>query len=115
MKGMGMKKLLATLLFIPIVASAEFTSGNDLYKDLRSDKVSDNIYALGYIAGVADAGQSGSHCIPSTVSLGQLQDMAIDYLRRNADVRNLSADVLIGLMLLERWPCKNKSKGGKGV
>jgi len=112
---MEMKKLLATLLFVPVMASAEFVSGNDLYRDLRSDKVSDNLYALGYIAGVADAGQSGSHCIPSTVNLGQIQDMTFDYLRRNADVRNLSADVLIGLMLLERWPCKNKSKGGKGA
>jgi hypothetical protein len=110
-----MKKLLAALLFVPAMASAEFVSGNDLYKDLRSAEISDNIYALGYIAGVADAGQSGSHCIPNTVNLGQIQDMTFDYLRRNADVRNLSADVLIGLMLLERWPCKNKSKGGKGT
>jgi hypothetical protein len=110
-----MKKLLISLMFIPVMASAEFVSGNDLYRDLRSDKVSDNLYALGYIAGVADAGQSGSHCIPSTVNLGQIQDMTVDYLRRNADVRNLSADILVGLMLLERWPCKNKSKGGKGA
>lgn len=109
-----MKKLIATLLFIPIMASAEFTSGNDLYKDLRSDKLVDNIYALGYIAGVADAGQSGSHCIPTSVSLGQLQDMVIDYLRKNAEIRNLSGDVLVGLMLLERWPCKEK-KRGKGA
>jgi hypothetical protein len=110
-----MKKFLAALLFLPAMASAEFTSGNDLYKDLRSDKVSDNLYALGYIAGVADAGQSGSHCIPNSVTLGQIQDMALDYLRKNADIRNLSADILVGLMLLERWPCKNKSKGGKGA
>ena len=106
-----MKKFLASLLMIPAMASAEFTSGNDLYKDLRSDKLVDNIYALGYIAGVADAGQSGSHCIPTSVSLGQLQDMVIDYLRKNAEIRNLSADVLVSLMLIERWPCKNKQKG----
>ena len=110
-----MKKILAGLLFVPVMASAEFTSGNDLYKDLRSESTVDKVYALGYIAGVADAGQGGSHCIPTSVSLGQLQDMTLNYLRNNAEIRNLSADVLIGIMLLERWPCKNKSKGGKGA
>jgi hypothetical protein len=108
---MVMKKFLAALLFIPVMVSAEFHSGNDLYRDLLSSKVTDNLYALGYIAGVADAGQNGSHCIPTTVSLGQLQDMVIEYMKKNADIRNLSADVLVGLMLLERWPCKNKQRG----
>lgn len=106
-----MKKLLAALCFIPAMASAEFISGNELYKDLRSEEVVDRVYALGYIAGVSDAGQGGSHCIPNTVSLGQIQDMAINYLRKNPEIRNLSADVLLSMMLMERWPCKNKQKG----
>jgi hypothetical protein len=110
-----MKKLLAALLFIPSMASAEFHTGNDLYSDLLSESTGKRMYALGYIAGVSDAGNSGSHCIPNTVTLGQIQDMTIDYLRKNADIRHLSADILVGLMLLERWPCKNKPKGGKGA
>ena len=110
-----MKKLLATLLFVPVMANAEFVSGNELYADLTSEHTASRMYALGYLAGVSDAGHSLTHCIPSTVNLGQIQDMAINYLRKNADIRNLSADVLIGIMLLERWPCKNKSKGGKGA
>lgn len=106
-----MKKLLAALCFIPVMANAEFISGNDLYKDLRSESTVDKVYALGYIAGVSDAGQGGSHCIPTTVSLGQIQDMAINYLRKNPEIRNLSADVLLSMMLMERWPCKDKPKG----
>jgi hypothetical protein len=109
------KKLIAALLFIPTMANAEFVSGNELYADLTSEHTASRMYALGYLAGVSDAGHSLTHCIPSTVNLGQIQDMAINYLRKNADIRNLSADVLIGIMLLERWPCKNKSKGGKGA
>lgn len=106
-----MKRLVAAALMVPAMASAEFISGNELYRDLRSDAAVDRVYALGYIAGVADAGQSASHCIPTTVSLGQIQDMAINYLRKNAEIRNLSADVLLGMMLLERWPCKDKPRG----
>jgi hypothetical protein len=110
-----MKKLFAVLLFVPTIASAEFHTGNDLYSDLLSESTGKRMYALGYIAGVSDAGHGGSHCIPSTVNLGQIQDMTIDYLRKNADIRHLSADILVGLMLLERWPCKTKPKGGKGT
>jgi len=106
-----MKKLLAALLFIPVMASAEFISGNDLYQDLKSSEGVDRVYALGYIAGVADAGQTGTHCIPSTVSLGQIRDMTLNYLRKNAEIRNLSGDVLIGMMLMERWPCEKRGRG----
>jgi hypothetical protein len=106
-----MKKLLAAWLFIPTIASAEFLSGNDLYQNLRSESLTERAYGLGYLAGVADAGQSGSHCIPSTVTLGQIEDMSMNYLRKNPEIRNLSADILVGMMLLERWPCKNKQKG----
>jgi hypothetical protein len=108
-----MKKFIVALLFIPTMASAGFINGNDLYQDLRSDDSINRVYALGYIAGVADAGQTGTHCIPSTVSLGQIRDMTLNYLRKNAEIRNLSADVLVGMMLMERWPCNNK--GGKGI
>jgi len=110
---MAMKKFIAALLFIPTMASAEFNSGNDLYADLLSESTGKRMYALGYLAGVSDAGNSLTHCIPSNVTLRQIQDMAINYLQKNADVRNLSADVIIGIMLMERWPCNNK--GGKGI
>jgi len=110
-----MKNLLAALFFVPTIASAQFHTGNNLYSDLLSESTGKRMYALGYLAGVADYGDNGAHCIPSTVTLGQIQDMAIDFLRSNAEIRNLSADVLIGMMLMERWPCKNKPKGGKGA
>jgi hypothetical protein len=106
-----MKKILAGLLFVPVVASAGFHTGNELYSDLLSESTSKRMYGLGYLAGLADYGDSVSHCIPSNVTLGQIQDMAIDYLRKNAENRNLPADILVGMMLIERWPCKEKKKG----
>lgn len=110
-----MKKILAGLLMVPAMASAGFHTGNELYSDLLSESVTKRMYGLGYLAGLADYGDSVAHCIPTNVTLGQIQDMAIDYLRKNAENRNLPADILVGMMLIERWPCKNKNKGGKGA
>ena len=41
-----MRKLLAALLMVPAVASAEFLTGNELYQRLTGD-LGDRMYALG--------------------------------------------------------------------
>jgi len=110
-----MKKILASLLLVPVMASAEFVSGNKLLDDIQA---TDNIrrsFAMGYIAGVADSHQSVTYCPPSGINLGQLRDMTEQYLIINASTRNLSADVLIGDMLNRRWPCKAPQTSGRGA
>jgi len=109
-----MKKILVSLLLVPIMASAEFITGNDLLEDLQSGETVKRVFAMGYIAGVADANHSVTYCPPEGISLGQLRDMVEQYITTNASIRNLSADVLIGDMLNRRWPCKTPQRG-RGV
>lgn len=106
-----MKKLIVSLLFVPAVASAEFVNGNELLSNLQSNDATKRVFALGYIAGVADANQSIRYCPPEGIVLSQLRDMTEQYLIANASTRNLSADVLIGDMLSTRWPCSTPPRG----
>ena len=106
-----MKQIIAGLLLIPTIVSAEFVSGNQLLNDIQSTETVRRTFAMGYVAGVADAHNSVTYCPPAGVSLGQLRDMTEQYLIINASMRNLSADVLIGDMLNRRWPCKTPPAG----
>ena len=105
-----MKKFIASLLFLPTLASAEFMSGNALLGYIQSDKTVERIYGMGYIAGVADANMSVTSCPPATVELGQLRDMVEQHLILNASTRHFSADLLIGEMLTKRWPCRDQPR-----
>ena len=105
-----MKKFIVGLLFIPVMASAEFVNGNDLLKELQSSDPIRRGFVMGYIAGVADANNSITWCPPGGINLGQLRDMIEQYLVANASIRNLSGDVLIGDMLNRRWPCKREGQ-----
>lgn len=106
-----MRRFIASLLFVPTIASAEFMSGNSLLDYIQSRDSINRIYAMGYIAGVADANMSVTSCPPITIELGQIRDMVEQYLIINASTRHLSADVLIGDMLNKRWPCKTEQRG----
>lgn len=110
-----MKHLICSLLFVPAIASAEFVTGNELLRDLQSTETVKRIFAMGYIAGVADANQSVRYCPPEGIRLSQLRDMTEQYLIANASFRNLSADVLIGDMLNLRWPCEKVRERGRSV
>jgi len=102
-------------LLFPVMVSAEFVNGNSLLSDIQSTDSIRRTFAMGYIAGVADSHQSVTYCPPEGINLGQLRDMAEQYLTINASTRNLSADILIGDMLNRRWPCKAPQSQGRGV
>lgn len=106
-----MKKLLISLLFVPVMAHAEFHSGNSLLDKLKSPEVMDRIQALGYIQGVSDTLQNGSHCIPGNVTAGQLVDMVKNYLENVPMVRNKTADEIVVHVLKTAWPCANRPAG----
>jgi hypothetical protein len=111
MQSYVMKKALFSLLFVSLATSAEFMTGNALLSNIQSTDSTRKGFAMGYIAGVADANQSITYCPPESITLGQLRDMTEQYLISNASIRNLSADVLIGDMLNLRWPCKQQTPG----
>jgi hypothetical protein len=107
---MVMKKILATLLFVPAMAQAEFMSGNNLYKDMQGDAL-DNIHALGYVLGAADSAINVTVCPPEGVKAGQVYDIIKKFLEANPAIRHYSADTIVRTRLEALWPCKQQGRG----
>lgn len=101
-----MKFISALLLAVCIPVQAAFVDGNELYKDLTSDSPVDKLHAIGYLAGVTDAGDQVFFCVPANVTLRQVMDMTIVLLRDSPSIRNLSGDIIVIKMLEKRWPCQ---------
>ena len=110
-----MKKLIAALTFIPFVAHAEFMDGNNLYKLARSDNQSENIAAIAYIMGVADAHYGINYCPPDNVKSLQLFDLTRQFLEQNPANRNHSADAIVLHVIKTVWPCNNRPARGNSV
>ena len=111
-----MKKALAMLLFIPCVASAEFWTGNDFYNK-ATGQPTDAIQAYGYAIGVYDVGVHVWFC-PSTergITVGQVSDIAKNWLANNAHRRHESAEKLLKEAFSQVWPCPQRNRQGKGV
>ena len=108
-----MKKLIASVLMIPCMAMAEFKTGNELLSNMNSDNVVENMVALGYVMGVADATRGTGNCGPETATAGQMRDLVKNYLIANPQFRHYSADVIVMAILGKTWPCPNKK--GTGV
>jgi hypothetical protein len=100
-----MKKILATFLFLPVIANAEFFSGNQLLSDMQGSTVEKSV-ALGYVMGVADTLTNATICPPSSVTAGQVQDLIKIYLEANPALRHFTADSLIRNKLESTWPCQ---------
>jgi hypothetical protein len=88
-----MKKLIAILLCVPCMASAEFMSGNNLHNKMTGD--------------LFDVYVSVTFCSPENVTAGQVSDMVKRYLDNNPSTRHKTAESLINLALKQAWPCAN--------
>ena len=106
-----MKKVMASLLFLPTMASAEFISGNMLHQRMQSSDHIDRAFAIGYVIGVADAGLNVLHCASNQVTSGQTRDVVKLYLEKNPSLRDTSADILVVAALSQAWPCPKKKSG----
>jgi len=105
---MKIKVFLASLLLASTAAHAEFWMGNDLAKRLNGTD-SEQLLAMGYIVGVADAGQSRYFCIPDNVIVRQIVDMSRNAMRKHAAVlHELTADVVVAYELKQAWPCQSR-------
>ena len=102
-----MKKLIAGLLFVPCMVSAEFMTGNNLHGKMNGD-FGDKMLALGFIQGVFDVYVSVTFCSPSNVTVGQVSDMVRSYLDNNPSIRHKTAESLINQALKQAWPCANR-------
>lgn len=108
-----MRKLLATLLFVPAMAQAEFLTGNELYQKLSSTSVVDKMYALGYVVGVYDVNVHITICprVENVITAGQVQDIVLQYLTINPGQRHRNAEILVRDALRQVWPCANRNNG----
>jgi len=105
-----MKKFIASLLFVPCMASAEFMSGNSLHSKMTGD-FGDKMQALGFIQGVFDVYVSVTFCSPDNVTAGQVSDIVKRHLDNNPSTRHKTAESLINQALKQVWPCAN-NRGG---
>lgn len=112
-----MKKTIAALLMVPCVASAEFWTGNNFHSKVTSSDAFDRIQAYGYATGVYDVGVYVWFCPLSErgITIGQVSDIAKNWLENNAHRRNESAEKLLREAYGQVWPCPKNNKGGKGV
>jgi hypothetical protein len=104
-----MKKLLATILFVPSMANAEFFNGNTLL-NLMNGSVPEQIQALGYVQGVFDTLHSAVICPPQNVSAGQVNDMIKNYITNSPATRHHTADFIILTALKDLWPCQTRNR-----
>lgn len=105
-----MKKAIIIAALLCGTAHAEFKNGNKLYSEMTGN-VSDELIAIGYVMGVADAYHGVLHCAPSTVTAGQITDMVKQHFVVNPATRHITADAIIGHVLGKQWPCPKKGSG----
>lgn len=93
------------------VQAGAFITGNDLYSRITSQKITDNVYAIGYVVGVTDSGATEGiygfkYCLPE-VNTQQVYDIVKKWLEENPEVRHYGAYGLVAAALQEAFPCKN--------
>jgi hypothetical protein len=110
-----MKKIILILLCMPVMAYADFFTGNALLSRMNSHESMETSLALGYVMGVSDAYQDTTHCSGPQVTAGQTRDVVKLYLQRNPSVRDMAAEILIMVALAEAFPCpKDRVKKKRG-
>ena len=103
-----MKKLIAAALFVPSVALANvthFETGNTLLSKIDSINTVEQMVALGYIKGIADAHSGTSICAPLSVTAGQINDMVAQFLRVYPEHRSYTGGSIVLHVLSSAWPC----------
>lgn len=97
-------------LFCSLAAQAEFKDGNKLLADMTGNH-SNQMYAMGYVSGVADTLMGIAFCPPGNVTVGQITDMTKQYLESYPAIRSNSADTIVARILSNAWPCAKKERG----
>lgn len=107
-----MKKIIATLMLAPTLASAQvgyFETGNTLYEKMGSTSPVEKMVALGYVKGISDAHSGTSICPPSNITAGQINDMVFQFLRSYPEHRSYTGNAVVLYVLSSNWPCNNGS------
>jgi hypothetical protein len=87
-------------------------NGNGMLSDCTNDSIFHSGVCLGYIQGIYASvnvmmAMSGKGiCYPEQVTLGQIRDVVISYLRRNPQSRHENSVLLYMKAVTEAWRCK---------
>lgn len=107
---MNTKKLFTvSMLCVCMSAQAEFKDGNTLLNDMTGSH-GNQMNALGYVTGVADALMRITYCPPYSINAGQVYDMVKQYLEQFPANRHNTADRIIGHVLKSAWPCAQRGQ-----
>ena len=115
---MSKRKLLAALLagLLATGAQAEFETGNTLLSKLDSTSIVDRMFGTGFVVGVFDVYQHVEICTNNApVTVGQVTDMARNYLANNPALRHYTAESLIVEAFKQVWPCAQRNNRRNGV
>lgn len=105
--------LAAAAMPLNLWAFTQFLTGNELHEYCTSCTGNNELYCLGYMAGVSDTlnhplvrNDRLGICMPKSVSMGQVQDIVLKFFDENPQIRHLSASGLVSAALLKVFPCK---------
>ncbi len=112
-----MKRLLLCAVLVvgmagPAGAATMFKSGNRLLALCQGNNTPEQNVCLGYLQGVADVLGEDSvggwrACIPLNVTVAQVEDIVVPWLKANPSKRHYTASSLVALALEKAFPCKN--------
>ena len=105
---MRLAALAAAGLFWSTPAFATLDTGKTLWDSCNDpNDTSKQSYCLGYVAGVSDV-LVGMHiiCIGEHLSLRQIADVVVQYLREHPGRRDMDADDSTATALALAFPCK---------
>jgi len=112
------KKLLlcAALLLTPVTASARDTvtdDGNELLQTCDDTTYFMQGLCLGLVRGTvatldawSSANGASPYCRPTNVTVGQIKDLVVSYIRSSPESRNEPSALLITKAQKAAWPCK---------
>ena len=99
-----LKQIIATTALITIASTANAYTGNDLLSRCESDDSFERNACLWYVVGAAqggtieaiwETGDKNRYCVPDNVTFGQLEAIAIKYLREHPEELHLNASSLV--------------------
>jgi len=116
---------LALAVLVPSAARAGFYSGDELYKICTTprtdrDYVERSYECIAYVTGAVDAFNAAqaadkpSICVPPDVTIRQLREVTMDYLRVHPGEGSAAQSVFAAMR--QQWPCSTAaSKPAKAV
>jgi hypothetical protein len=102
-----MALVLAAGFLWPACAFGQFRTGNDLYAKCTASAGPERTECIGIVIGLADAFvYDEKTCPPDGITVRQVEDLIVKYLRDHPELRHHSAPSLARTALQQAFPCK---------